>query len=145
MSKETEALGRFYSAINRNDMEAVTRDFDPEIVRIEPRTPTRGLASKTRRRVERLEQDSRYPRVARLGGSRNRLRRDLHESTTQSTPTLSKTKAAGSGTMAGPLPMIEPSVMYRNVGGSLWNSTLGAGMSVMRGNAPRLLRMSAST
>lgn len=36
MSTETEALEHFFAAINRNDMEAITRDFDPEIVRIEP-------------------------------------------------------------------------------------------------------------
>lgn len=36
MSIETEALERFFAAINRNDIQAVTRDFDPEIVRIEP-------------------------------------------------------------------------------------------------------------
>jgi hypothetical protein len=33
MSTETEALKQFLAAINRNDMQAVTRDFDPEIVR----------------------------------------------------------------------------------------------------------------
>ncbi len=43
MSTETEALKRFFDAINRNDMEATTRDFDPEIVRIEPESfPTAG-------------------------------------------------------------------------------------------------------
>ena len=36
VSIETEALERFFDAINRNDMQAITRDFDPEIVRIEP-------------------------------------------------------------------------------------------------------------
>jgi ketosteroid isomerase-like protein len=36
MSTETEALERFFAAINRNDMQAITRDWDPEIVRIEP-------------------------------------------------------------------------------------------------------------
>jgi ketosteroid isomerase-like protein len=36
MSIETEALEQFFAAINRNDMQAVTKDFDPEIVRIEP-------------------------------------------------------------------------------------------------------------
>ena len=36
MSIETEALERFFDAINRNDMQAITRDFDPDIVRIEP-------------------------------------------------------------------------------------------------------------
>ena len=36
MSTETEALKQFFAAINRNDMQAITQDFDPEIVRIEP-------------------------------------------------------------------------------------------------------------
>jgi ketosteroid isomerase-like protein len=36
MSAETEALERFFAAINRNDMEAITEDFDPQIVRVEP-------------------------------------------------------------------------------------------------------------
>lgn len=36
MSTETEALREFFAAINRNDMQAITKDFDPEIVRIEP-------------------------------------------------------------------------------------------------------------
>jgi uncharacterized protein len=40
---ETEALKQFFSAINRNDMQAATKDFDPEIVRIEPEGfPTAG-------------------------------------------------------------------------------------------------------
>jgi len=43
VSIETEALERFFDAINRNDMQAITRDFDPEIVRIEPEGfPTAG-------------------------------------------------------------------------------------------------------
>jgi uncharacterized protein len=43
MSIETQALERFFEAINRNDMQAITRDFDPEIVRIEPEGfPTAG-------------------------------------------------------------------------------------------------------
>jgi len=36
MGTESEALKAFFAAINRNDMEAITQDFDPEIVRIEP-------------------------------------------------------------------------------------------------------------
>jgi ketosteroid isomerase-like protein len=32
----TEALEQFFAAINRNDMTAITEDFDPEILRIEP-------------------------------------------------------------------------------------------------------------
>lgn len=43
MSTEIEALEQFFSAINRNDMQAITRDFDPQIVRIEPEGfPTAG-------------------------------------------------------------------------------------------------------
>jgi uncharacterized protein len=43
MSTEIAALRQFFSAINRNDMQAVTRDFDPQIVRIEPEGfPTAG-------------------------------------------------------------------------------------------------------
>ena len=43
MSTETEALEQFFAAINRNDMRAITKDFDPEIVRIEPEGfPTAG-------------------------------------------------------------------------------------------------------
>lgn len=36
MSTEIDALEQFFAAINRNDMAAMTKDFDPEIVRIEP-------------------------------------------------------------------------------------------------------------
>ena len=43
MSAATEVLERFFAAINRNDMQAVTADFDPQIVRIEPEGfPTAG-------------------------------------------------------------------------------------------------------
>lgn len=35
MSAHTEVLTRFFAAINRNDMQAITADFHPEIVRIE--------------------------------------------------------------------------------------------------------------
>jgi ketosteroid isomerase-like protein len=43
VSTEIEALRQFFAAINRNDMQAITRDFDPEIVRIEPEGfPTAG-------------------------------------------------------------------------------------------------------
>jgi ketosteroid isomerase-like protein len=39
----TEVLERFFAAINRNDLTAVTEDFHPEIVRIEPEGfPTAG-------------------------------------------------------------------------------------------------------
>lgn len=36
MIPEIDALERFYAAINRDDMHAITRDFDPAIVRVEP-------------------------------------------------------------------------------------------------------------
>jgi ketosteroid isomerase-like protein len=43
MSTEIEALTRFFAAINRNDLQAITKDFDPQIVRIEPEGfPTAG-------------------------------------------------------------------------------------------------------
>jgi ketosteroid isomerase-like protein len=43
MNPEVDALKQFYAAINRNDMQAITRDFDPQIVRIEPEGfPTAG-------------------------------------------------------------------------------------------------------
>lgn len=43
MSIETESVERFFAAINRNDIQAITTDFDPEIVRIEPEGfPTAG-------------------------------------------------------------------------------------------------------
>lgn len=36
MSTDIEAIVQFYAAINRNDMQAITKDFDPQIVRVEP-------------------------------------------------------------------------------------------------------------
>ena len=43
MKTETEALERLFAAINSNDMQAIARDFDPEIVRVEPAGfPTAG-------------------------------------------------------------------------------------------------------
>ena len=43
MNPNIEVLQRFFAAINRNDMQAVARDFDPQIVRIEPEGfPTAG-------------------------------------------------------------------------------------------------------
>lgn len=43
MSAEIETLEEFFAAINRNDMQAITKDFDPQIVRIEPEGfPTAG-------------------------------------------------------------------------------------------------------
>lgn len=42
-SPETTVLERLFAAINRNDMQAMTLDFDPQIVRIEPAGyPTAG-------------------------------------------------------------------------------------------------------
>jgi ketosteroid isomerase-like protein len=50
MNPEVDALDHFFAAVNRNDMQAITRDFDPQIVRIEPegfRTAgtSRGIAA----------------------------------------------------------------------------------------------------
>lgn len=43
MNPETEALKHFFAAINCNDMQAVIKDFDSQIVRIEPEGfPTAG-------------------------------------------------------------------------------------------------------
>ena len=43
MTTETEALEEFFAAVNRNDMAAITKDFDREIVRVEPEGfPTAG-------------------------------------------------------------------------------------------------------
>ena len=43
MSTEIEVLAQLFAAINRNDMQAITKDFDPQIVRIEPEGfPTSG-------------------------------------------------------------------------------------------------------
>ena len=43
MSTATEILKQFFAAINRNDMQAIVRNFDPQIVRIEPEGfPTAG-------------------------------------------------------------------------------------------------------
>ena len=36
MKTGTEALEQFFDAINRNDMQAVTQDFDADILRVEP-------------------------------------------------------------------------------------------------------------
>lgn len=36
MSSEIETLKQFFAAINRNDMQTITKYFDPQIVRIEP-------------------------------------------------------------------------------------------------------------
>ena len=43
MSAATATLEKFFAAINRNDMQAIIEDFDPQIVRIEPEGfPTAG-------------------------------------------------------------------------------------------------------
>lgn len=43
MTTEVEALEQFFAAINRNDMQAITRHFDPQILRVEPEGfPTAG-------------------------------------------------------------------------------------------------------
>lgn len=43
MGAEITVLEEFFAAINRNDMQAITKDFDPHIVRIEPEGfPTAG-------------------------------------------------------------------------------------------------------
>ena len=43
MNNEIEVLKQFFAAINRNDMQGITKDFDPQIVRIEPEGfPTAG-------------------------------------------------------------------------------------------------------
>lgn len=43
MGPEVEALEHFYAAINRQDFDAMVRDFDPQIVRVEPEGfPTAG-------------------------------------------------------------------------------------------------------
>ena len=36
MSTKTEALRQFFAAVNRNDMQAMIKDFDPQITRVEP-------------------------------------------------------------------------------------------------------------
>lgn len=61
MSAETEVLKQFFAAVNRNDMQAVIRDFDPEIVRIEPGGfPTAG----TYRGIEDVQEHVRKGRGA---------------------------------------------------------------------------------
>ena len=36
MNNEIEVVKQFFAAINRNDMQGITKHFDPQIVRIEP-------------------------------------------------------------------------------------------------------------
>ena len=43
MNNEIEVVKQFFAAINRNDMQGITKHFDPQIVRIEPEGfPTTG-------------------------------------------------------------------------------------------------------
>ncbi len=43
MNNEIEVLKQFFAAINRNDLQGITKYFDPQIVRIEPEGfPTAG-------------------------------------------------------------------------------------------------------
>ncbi len=43
MNNEIELLKQFFAALNRNDMQGITKYFDPQIVRIEPEGfPTAG-------------------------------------------------------------------------------------------------------
>ena len=43
MTAHLDALRAFFAALNRNEFQAITRDFDPEIVRVEPEGfPTAG-------------------------------------------------------------------------------------------------------
>jgi ketosteroid isomerase-like protein len=36
MTAQTESLEQFFAAVNRDDMQAVTKDFHPKIMRVEP-------------------------------------------------------------------------------------------------------------
>ena len=43
MNNEIEILKQFFAAINRNNLQGITKYFDPQIVRIEPEGfPTAG-------------------------------------------------------------------------------------------------------
>jgi ketosteroid isomerase-like protein len=66
MNSETETLERFFAAINRNDMQAITEDFDPDIVRVEPAGfPTAG----TYRGIEQVREHVRKGRSSWAEGS----------------------------------------------------------------------------
>lgn len=43
-----EALKHFFAAVNRNDMQAIVRDFDPQIVRVEPEGTCRSVSVRQR-------------------------------------------------------------------------------------------------
>jgi len=52
-STEIEILRQFFAAINRNDMQSIIKDFDPQIVRVEPEGfPTSG----TYRGIEEVQE-----------------------------------------------------------------------------------------
>jgi ketosteroid isomerase-like protein len=66
MSTEVEALKQFFAAINRNDMQAMSKDFDPDIVRVEPEGfPTSG----TYRGIEAVREQVRTGRGTWAEGS----------------------------------------------------------------------------
>ena len=66
MSPEIDALQHFFAAVNRNDMQAMTRDFDPRIVRIEREGfPTAG----TYRGLEQVQEHVRTGRGTWAEGS----------------------------------------------------------------------------
>lgn len=59
MSHEVDALKHFFDAVNRNDFDSITRDFDPQIVRVEPEGfPTAG----TYRGISAVQEHVRYGR-----------------------------------------------------------------------------------
>jgi ketosteroid isomerase-like protein len=61
MSTEVEALRQFFAAINRNDLPAIGKDFDPAIVRVEPEGfPTAG----TYRGIEAVREHVRTGRAS---------------------------------------------------------------------------------
>jgi ketosteroid isomerase-like protein len=66
MPPKIEALEQFFAAINRNDMQAMTKDFDPQIVRTEPEGfPTAG----TYRGTAEVQEHVRAGRAAWAEGS----------------------------------------------------------------------------
>src|ERR1700753_1384920 len=68
MSTATDVLRDFFDAINRNDMLAITRDFDAAIVRVEPEGfPTSG----TYRGIEQVRAQVTQGRGAWAEGSCN--------------------------------------------------------------------------
>lgn len=66
MSTQTDILEHLFAAINRNDLQAVTRDFHPDIVRIEPA----GFATVgTHRGIEAVRENIRQGRGSWAEGS----------------------------------------------------------------------------